>query len=308
MNNDTGDVACDSYHNYKRDIEMLKELGVKTYRFSISWSRIFPDGTTATINEDGVEYYNNLINALVDAQIEPIVTIYHWDMPQYLQDMGGLLNPTIADRFADYADFLFSKYGDRVQKWITINEPLSIVTYGSCGKTVVQAPGEFADQCEWSMYVAAHNLLIWHMRAARIYKTKYQEKQNGIIGISLSGAWYYPKDPNNEDDVAAARRAFQFAFGWFAHPIFNGDYSDTVKETIHNNSINYMMRVRSRLPEFTEEEINNLKGSADFLGVNYYFPLETRAVTPEEKESMLGNYNRNIDWGAITGYNDSWIL
>ncbi|KAE9546689.1 hypothetical protein FO519_010099, partial [Halicephalobus sp. NKZ332] len=103
-NNDTGDIACDSYNNYQRDVDMLKELGVKEYRFSISWPRIFPDGTNATVNEDGVEYYNNLINALLDAKIDPIVTMFHWDLPQYLQDMGGFLDSSVADRFGAYAD------------------------------------------------------------------------------------------------------------------------------------------------------------------------------------------------------------
>ncbi|KAE9546262.1 hypothetical protein FO519_010526, partial [Halicephalobus sp. NKZ332] len=146
------------------------------------------------------------------------------------------------------------------------------------------------------------------MKAARIYKEKYQAQQDGIIGITLVGAWYYPKDPNNEGDVAAARRSFQFTFGWFANPIFIGDYPDVMKETIYNNSIDYQMRVRSRLPEFTEEEINNLKGSADFLGVNYYMAYDSRALTPEEQKSLLTNYKLNTDWRAFNDYRKSWRL
>ena len=140
------------------------------------------------------------------------------------------------------------------------------------------------------------------MKAARIYKDKYQQEQNGIIGITLSGRWYYPKDPNNPDDVAAVRRAFQFAYGWFAHPIFTGDYPEVMKETIYNNSINYQMRVRSRLPEFTPEESANIKGTVDFLGVNYYLSLESRKTTLEEEQSMMGNYSRDLDSRTVNGY------
>ncbi|VEN53432.1 unnamed protein product [Callosobruchus maculatus] len=129
-NNDTGDVACDSYHKYKEDVAMLKELGVNHYRFSLSWSRLLPNGFANKVNEAGVQYYKNLIKELKDNGIEPLVTLYHWDLPQPLQELGGFLNASFVDWFGDYAELCFELFGDDVSNWFTFNEPGIICVFG----------------------------------------------------------------------------------------------------------------------------------------------------------------------------------
>lgn len=126
----SGDDAVKSYEFYKRDVEAIKEMGVDFYRFSISWSRLLPNGFANKISEDGLKYYNNLINELLSKNITPIVTIYHWDLPQSFQDIGGWTNPLIADYFKEYARICFEKFGDRVKTWVTINEPKEICVLG----------------------------------------------------------------------------------------------------------------------------------------------------------------------------------
>uniref|UniRef100_A0AC34GQ84 Beta-glucosidase n=1 Tax=Panagrolaimus sp. ES5 TaxID=591445 RepID=A0AC34GQ84_9BILA len=307
-NDETADISCDSYHNWERDIQMIKEVGINFYRFSISWPRIFPDGTEKSLNQKGVEFYDKLINKLIEEAIEPVVTIFHWDLPQALQDMGGFLDSAISEHYKDYANFLFSHFGDRVKTWITVNEPLSVAQYGHCGQREKHAPGNFSDNCEWTMYLSAQRLLQCHLKAAKLYNEKYRSKQNGKIGITLSGCWYFPKTDSDEDQQAS-ERAFQFSWGWFANPIFSetGDYPQIMKDRVKEISINYQMRVKSRLPEFTNDEIQDLKNSADFLGINYYFSLRVcnRKI---ENVDHLKKYTRMTDVGVILDYDPAWKI
>ena len=167
-NGDTGEIACDHYHRIEEDIALMKQIGLKAYRFSISWPRILPAGRGA-VNEKGIAFYNNLIDRLLEAGIEPWVTLYHWDLPAALEfEIGGWLGDEISDAFAAYAGVCFRHFGDRVKHWITINEPwvVAILGYG----LGVFAPGRTSNTAP---YLAGHNLLTAHAKAVRLYRENY---------------------------------------------------------------------------------------------------------------------------------------
>ncbi|CAL1538497.1 unnamed protein product [Lymnaea stagnalis] len=264
--NETGDVACDSYHKYKEDVQLLKNLGVTHYRFSISWPRVMSDGTPKTVNEAGIQYYNNVINELLANNIQPMVTLYHWDLPQALEDKGGWLNSTIQDDFAAYSRLCFQRFGDRVKKWITFNEPpiVTIMGYGD-GST---APGH-KDQAKGA-YISGYNLIVAHGKAYRVYEKEFKASQKGEVGITINQGWPEPLDPLRISDIKATERSISFYGGWFAHPILvDGDYPPVLKQRVADNSKAQGLS-ESRLPAFTDAEKQILKGSADFLGSNFY--------------------------------------
>lgn len=262
----TGDVADDHYHRYKDDVALMAKIGLKAYRLSISWSRLIPDGT-GPVNEEGALFYSNLIDELLKHDIEPWVTMYHWDLPQVLQRrFHGWVGSKddIVPAFAGYARTLFKLYGDRVKHWITLNEPWCVAKESMApvgvGDWFVKGPLD-------APYQTAHNLLLSHSEAVRIYREEYQSTQGGKIGITLNLDWGEPKNASDPKDVAAAQRANDFMLGWFADPIFkSGDYPAVMRE-----------RLGRRLPVFTPEESAQLKGSADFMGINFYF---AKYVTP----------------------------
>ena len=161
-NGDNGHIACDHYHRYKEDIALMKKLEIKAYRFSVAWTRILPNGI-GEVNNKGIEFYNNLIDELIKNGIEPVMTMYHWDLPAELHYRGGWLNPKIADYFAEYAKVIAENFTDRVKKIITINEPLCIIGLGYAEG--IHAPGLKLSQHEYLK--CAHNLLVAHGKAAR---------------------------------------------------------------------------------------------------------------------------------------------
>ncbi|KDR12524.1 Lactase-phlorizin hydrolase [Zootermopsis nevadensis] len=284
-----GDVATDFYHKYKDDIKRIKELGLDTFRLSIAWTRIMPSGTISSLNQQGIDFYNNVINELIKYGITPMVTMYHWDLPQYLQDLGGWTNELIVDYFEDYADVLYSYYGDRVKWWITINEPTKAVegyngnVTGSGYAPNVSLPGV-------GSYLAGHTMLKAHARAYHLYNNKYREHQKGQISISLETFWYEPLDINSRSDRNAAEQILEFNLGWFADPIYSekGDYPDIMKRKIAENSKKEGYR-RSRLPEFSEEEVNYIRGTADFFGLNQY----TTNLATFREEGPTPSYKRD---------------
>ncbi|KAM7380819.1 hypothetical protein PAMP_004091 [Pampus punctatissimus] len=275
FNDDNGDIACDSYNKVEEDVAILKQLKVTHYRFSISWPRVLPDGTTKHINEAGLNYYHRLVDALLAANIQPHITLYHWDLPQALQEFGGWENETTIVKFRDYADFIFSRLGHKVKFWITINEPYNIANvghgYGAAAPGISFRPGTLP-------YIVGHNLIKAHAEAWHLYNDKYRAEQKGIISITINSDWSEPRNPYKQEDIDAARRVLQFYIGWFAHPIFNGDYSNMMKTIIRERSLAAGLP-KSRLPVFTPDEINRIKGTYDYFGFNHYttvlaFPVE----------------------------------
>ncbi|XP_028799692.1 vicianin hydrolase-like [Neltuma alba] len=242
----------------------MKKIGLDSFRFSISWSRIFPEGR-GKVNDLGVKFYNDLINELLANGLVPFVTLFHWDVPQALEDeYGGFLNPKVVGDFQEYSDFCFKTFGDRVKDWVTLNEP-HIFTMNAYNGGIF-APSRcsnYVGNCTagdsaTEPYLVAHHLLLSHAAAARLYKTKYQAAQKGKMGISLATDWIVLKSEaaaNRE----AANRALDFSFGWNAHPITYGDYPQSMRSIVGD-----------RLPKFTKSESEMLKGSCDFLGINYY--------------------------------------
>ncbi|KAI4351000.1 hypothetical protein L6164_005394 [Bauhinia variegata] len=223
-----------------------------------------PDGT-GKVNWKGVAYYNRLIDYLIDKGIIPYATLCHYDLPLALeQKYKGLLNRRIVKDFADYADFCFKNFGDRVKNWMTFNEPRIIATFGYDDGTF--APGRCskaygncsAGNSATEPYIVSHNIILSHAAAVHRYREKYQGKQNGKIGIVVDFIWYEPLTRSKADNYAAVR-ARDFHVGWFLHPIMYGAYPKTM-QTI----------VRERLPKFTEKEVKLVKGSIDFVGINQY--------------------------------------
>ena len=233
---DTGNDGIDHYHKYKEDIALMRAQGFKAYRFSIAWPRLLPEGR-GDVNEIGIEFYNNLIDELLANDIEPWVTLYHWDLPLALQnEEDGWLKPLIADYFVDYARLCFERFGDRVKHWITFNEPwvISILGYGNG----FYAPGRRSNT---EPYIVGHNILISHAKAVKLFREEFAH-QNGIIGITNNCDWREPLTDSTEDK-AAADRAMEFFLAWFTDPIYKGDYPPSMKS-----------RLGERLPEFTQEE------------------------------------------------------
>lgn len=277
--NQTGDMACDHYHRWREDIALMKQLGVNAYRFSIAWPRIFPDGTGSP-NEEGIRFYNDLIHALLEAGIQPWVTLYHWDLPLALEKRyGGWLSPRIIADFTAYAECCFSRFGDRVKNWITLNEPwcAAILGYGFGP----HAPGHQSSTEPW---IAGHHLLLAHAGAVKCYRSKYQSEQGGQIGISNNCDWREPFT-DSPADIAAAEVATEFMLAWFTDPVWKGDYPASMKT-----------RLGDKLPCFSGAEKTLLKGSADFFGLNHYSTCHARAVDQSDAR-WIGN-------SGIFGVND----
>ena len=270
----TGAIACDHYHRYKEDVALMAELGFKAYRFSISWSRILPNGK-GEANSVGIKFYSDLIDELLKHNIEPWITLYHWDLPLALQlEEDGWLNKKIVTAFTRYAGICFEHFGDRVKNWITLNEPwvVSILGYGQG----IFAPGRISNI---EPYLAGHHQILAHASAVNLYREKYQNAQQGKIGISNNCDWREPAT-NNKADMEAAQRSLEFFLGWFADPIYKGDYPEVMKK-----------RLGDRLPKFSEAEKALITGSSDFFGLNHYTTLYASDVDPGEpiETNVYGN-------------------
>lgn len=291
QNGDTGDVTCDHYHRWKEDVAGMAAMGLRAYRFSISWPRILPAGKGRP-NPDGIRFYNDLIDELLRHGITPWVTLYHWDLPLALHlEHNGWLDPRMAELYRDYAAVCFEAFGDRVKHWITFNEPwvVSILGYGQG----VFAPGRVSNA---EPYLAAHTLLRAHALAVGEYRGRFAPVQRGVIGMTNNCDWREPRTGSAED-VAAAERAVEFFLGWFADPVYRGDYPAVMRE-----------RVGDRLPVFTDEERAMLRGSQDFFGLNHYttmFASDAR-TSPAAEITPFGNGGLSEDQDVTLTVDPGW--
>ena len=256
QNGDTGDVACDQYRLYREDVELMRQLGLQAYRFSVSWSRVLPDGRGAH-NPAGLDYYDRLVDALLEAGIEPLVTLYHWDMPAALDDRGGWLNRDVADWFADYAELMFRKLDGRVKTWATINEPWVITDGGYLHGAL--APGH---KNRFEAPIASHNILRAHGQAVRTYRAHGRHRIGLVVNIE-------PKYPASNDaaDLAATARADAYMNRQYLDPVFLGRYPDEMTEIFGE-----------AWPTWPAEDYALIAQQIDWLGVNYY----TRSVTGDD--------------------------
>ncbi|KAM5341104.1 lactase-like protein isoform 2-T3 [Glossophaga mutica] len=230
LGDETADVACNSYYKVQEDIILLRELHVNHYRFSLSWPRLLPTGVRGDhVNEKGIKFYSDFIDALLKSNITPIVTLHHWDLPQLLQvKYGGWQNVSMTSYFNDYAELCFEAFGDRVKHWVTFSDPRTMAEKGY--ETGQHAPGLKLHGT--GLYKAAHHIIKAHAQAWHSYNNTWRSKQRGLVGISLNCEWGEPVDINNPKDIEAAERYLQFCLGWFANPIYAGDYPQVMKERI----------------------------------------------------------------------------
>jgi len=252
-NGDTGDIACDHYHRYAEDIALMKELGVRGYRMSVAWPRIFPKGSGKP-NMPGLDFYNRLVDALLEAGIEPMVTLYHWDLPQALQEKGGWGNRDTVLYFADYADTVFRSLGDRVKKWNTLNEPICTAFTGHWfGR---HAPG--IKDASLAVQVS-HHLMLAHAMAVEAFR---QSGLDGRLGIALNLYPIYPASQLPEDKKAA----------WFADGFYNRWFLDPVMKGAYPEDMLSVYRENLNAPVIRDGDMEKIAGShVDFLGINYYF-------------------------------------
>ena len=260
-NNATGDIACDHYNRYKEDIGLMKQLGLNSYRFSIAWPRIFPEGRGRR-NQAGIDFYDALIDELVGARIKPCLTLYHWDLPQAIQDEGGWQNPKTAVWFRDYAELLFDRFGDRVKMWITLNEPWVVSFIGHA--LGVHAPGIMDVD---AMLKVGHTLLQAHGQAVKAFR---EGGHDGRIGITVDVEPVVPASESN-NDKAAANRYHAFKNRWFLDPIFLGRYPEEMYEAF------------PVMPRMEAEDIESIHQPIDFVGINNY----TRSVWKHDERAFL---------------------
>ncbi|WOO77170.1 Beta-glucosidase 1B [Vanrija pseudolonga] len=262
--------TCDFYSRWREDLALMASLGVNSYRFSISWPRVIPlGGADDAVCEQGLQFYDDVINECLRLGITPFVTLYHWDLPLELHKRyGGLLNKErfIPD-YLRYARLCFERYGDRVKHWLTFNEPWVVAIHGF--HNGVMAPGHKSNTEPW---VAGHTILVAHAHAAKTYQREYQPSQHGTIGITLNGDWAEPWDQSPEN-VKAAQDKTDVAIGWFADPVYLGKYPDSMRAMLQD-----------RLPEFTAEELELLKDSSEFYGMNFYTANTVKAGGDDESQ------------------------
>ena len=267
VNGDTGDVACDHYHRYAEDVALMGELGLDAYRFSVAWPRVIPTGTGPT-NADGLDFYSRLVDTLLEYGIRPVVTLYHWDLPQVLDDRGGWLNRDSTQWFAEYTAAVVGALGDRVTHWTTFNEPWcsSVLSY-SIG---AHAPGHH-DPVE--AMVAAHHLMLAHGTAVPVIRDLSPRAE---VSITLNPTQVWGPEDGDDRDADAVRRADNALNGLFFGPLFHGAYPDGfLDDTAHLTDHAFI----------GDGDLVTMSAPLDNLGVNNYFPTRVRAARDGEESA-----------------------
>lgn len=256
-NADNGDVACDHYHRYADDVALMKELGIQTYRFSTSWSRVRPNG--GAVNPRGVDFYSRLVDELLEADILPWLTLYHWDMPQALEEKGGWTSRDTVDRFVEYTMTMHDALGDRVSRWTTLNEPW-------CSSFLSYTGGEHAPgrQTAEDGLLASHHLLLAHGRTAEQLRARDPELE---LGITLNLTVSEPVDPDDAADRDAARRVDGQFNRWFLDPLFRGSFPSDIVEDVRRVDPEAVTAFTAAV---REGDLETIAQPLDFLGVNYY--------------------------------------
>ena len=286
----TGDIACDHYHRFREDVAYMKELGLKGYRFSIDWSRVLPEGT-GKVNEKGIDFYNALIDELLEQGIEPYITLYHWELPYEIYKRGGWMNPEIVEWFGQYARLVAERFSDRVKYFFTLNEPQCFVGLGflqGCHAPGVKAP--LRDTFEM-----AHNALKAHGRAVQMLRA--YGKQNVQIGYAPTSGMCYPEKETLKD-IEAARKAlfalpddlsnWTWNVSWWSDPVILGKYPEEG-----------MKKYEKYLPVITDEDMKLISQPIDFYGQNIYTGRCIRMGTdgrPEEVRRPAGFPKTATNW------------
>ena len=250
MNGDTGDVACDHYYRYASDVALMKELGLQGYRMSIAWPRVFPEGK-GRINQAGLDFYSRLIDTVLENGIAPNVTLYHWDLPAALDDLGGWLNPDIASWFGDYASTMFDKLADRVPRWSTLNEPFIVSDLGYL--LGILAPGH---RNLYEVPRVSHNLLRAHATGVQAFRARNAAKSQIGLAVSLEPRY---EASDSEEDRAATRRMDAYSNRQFLDPVLLGSYPEELREIFGEAWV-----------EPHAADMKLIAEPIDFVGVNYY--------------------------------------
>ena len=287
MNGDTGDVANDHYRLWKKDIGLMKKIGLKAYRFSISWPRILPAGR-GTVNKKGLDFYDRLVDGLLKANIVPFVTLYHWDLPQKLEDEGGWTMRSTVDAFLEYTDVITRSLGDRVKSWITHNEP-AVVAWLGYG-TGVHAPG----LQDYALAVrAAHHLLLSHGQAVPVIRGNSRDAE---VGIALD-IWWRGAASNSRADLDLVRQEDGTLVRWFIDPLYGRDYpadkvADFTKMGAFPNGLDFVQA----------GDMKVIATPTDFIGLNYYSRTVLRSDGPDNEPQIVfpqpktPEYWTEMDW------------
>jgi beta-glucosidase len=285
FHNQNADIACDHYHRFREDIKLMKDIGLRSYRFSVAWARIFPSGRGKR-NIPGIDFYQKLVDELLAAGIVPMITLYHWDLPQSLQDKGGWANRDTVKYYLDYAATMFDCLADRVKLWITHNEPWVVSFLGH--DRGEHAPGI---QDRRTALQVSHHLLLSHAQAVSLFEE--HRHGNGQIGITLNIAPAYPETDSPEDELAA-RYYDGYQNRWFLDPLFKGSYPEDMSE---------VYRKHYKAPIVESEDIAAFNNSRiDFLGVNYYMrkilrrPKKEKDLFSEVRPDYPGVRFTEMDW------------